>query len=351
MMAVVPRVLEKIQDRISETVRQSSPAKQKLFRWSVGVSRDHFAHRLAGRVPHLGLRLRHVLADRLVGAKIRAGMGGRLRLMISGAAPLTRELAEFFHAVGLPVYEGYGLTETSPVISVNYPGRMKLGTVGPVIPGVEVKLGEPADEEGVSGQEILVRGANVTSGYFHRDDDTRAAFVDGWFRTGDLGTLDAEGFLTITGRRKTLFKTSGGKYVAPEKLESLFQGNPYVAQILVVGEARRFVSALIVPRFERLEELAREQGIAFRGKDDLAAHPAIRTLIEKEIERVTEPLAPHEKIRQFALLPQESTVSSGEMTPSLKIKRRVLEARYREMIEAIYRREEPGASPAHGFAH
>jgi long-chain acyl-CoA synthetase len=272
-------------------------------------------------------------------------MGGRIRLLISGAAPLSRDLAEFFHAVGLPVYEGYGLTETSPVVAVNYPGHTKLGTVGPVIPGIEVKLGEECvDEEGHAGREILVRGPNVTPGYYHAEEMNREAFIDGWFRTGDLGALDTDGYLSITGRKKSLFKTSGGKYVSPDKIENLFQGHPHVAQICVIGSSRRFVSALIVPHYARLEEQARIRGIEFASRPELVSHLFVREFMEQQIEEATRWLAPHEKIRQITLLPGEFTIASGELTPTHKIRRHAVEEHYRVAIEEMYRR--PGRQPA-----
>jgi long-chain acyl-CoA synthetase len=339
VMAVVPRVLERIHERVMEAVRQAPAARQKLFHWTVKVCQRRLLCLLEGRTPHLGLRLKHGVADRLICSKVRERMGGRLRVMISGSAPLRPELAEFFHAMGLPVYEGYGLTETSPVIAVNYPGRVKLGTVGPIIPAVEVKLGEETvDEVGGAGREILVRGPNVTPGYYKRDGDNRQAFHEGWFSTGDLGSIDSDGFLSITGRKKNLFKTSGGKYVSPEKLEGLFQGHPYIAQILVVGDGRRFVAALIVPRFERLEALGRERGNAFTTREELVANTAIQAFIVEQVEEATRWLAPHEKIRQVTLLPNEFTVGTGELTPTQKIRRRVVEERYRDLIEAMYLR-------------
>jgi long-chain acyl-CoA synthetase len=337
IMAVVPRVLERIKDRVMEAVRQAAPARQKLFWWANAVAHQYSPFMLEGHTPTLGLRLKHAVADRLICAKVRARMGGRIRYLISGAAPLSKELAEFFHAMGLPVYEGYGLTETSPVISVNYPGHIRLGTVGPVIAGVEVKMGEECvDEEGRTGCEILVRGPSVTPGYYHADDMNERAFVGGWFRTGDLGTLDADGYLRITGRKKHLFKTSGGKYVSPDKIENLFQGHPYVAQIMVIGESRRFVSALIVPNFARLESYARSRGIPVTTRQDLVASEAVHALLTEQIEGATPWLAPHEKIRQFTLLPREFTIESGELTPTHKIKRRVVEERYRAEVEAMY---------------
>lgn len=338
VMGVVPRVLENIHERVVDAVHQASPLNQRLFCWAVTVCRRCVPYRLENRMPPLSLRLKHALADALVCSKVRAQMGGRLRTIISGAAPLSRELAEFFHAMGLPVYEGYGLTETSPVVTVNYPGAIKLGTVGRPIRGVEVKLGEEGGQDGSgAGREILVRGPNVTSGYYHADDANREAFVDGWFRTGDLGTLDAEGYLSITGRKKNLFKTSGGKYISPDKLESLFQGHPYVAQIVVVGEARRFVSALIVPNFARLEEHARRAGIGFRSREELVNQPAVRPFLAEQVEEATRWLAPHEKIRQFTLLAREFTIESGELTATQKVRRRAVEEHYRDVIEEMYR--------------
>jgi len=337
IMAVVPRVLERIHNRVLEAVHQAPGWRRKLFAWAEKVGRQHFPFGLKGQSPALSLRVKHALANALIYSKVRERMGGRVRFLISGAAPLSRDLAEFFHAVGLPVYEGYGLTETSPVIAVNYPGHVKLGTVGPIIPGVEVKLGEESvDEEGRSGREILVRGPNVTPGYYHNEAANREAFIDGWFRTGDLGTLDAEGYLSITGRKKNLFKTSGGKYVSPDKLENIFQGHPLIAQIMVVGEARRCVAALIVPNFARLEEHARRQGISYRSREDLVANATIHEFMMEQVIEATGWLAPHERIRQIALLPREFTIDSGELTPTHKIKRRVVEELYRELIEQMY---------------
>jgi long-chain acyl-CoA synthetase len=253
-------------------------------------------------------------------------------------------LAEFFYALGLPVYEGYGLTETSPVVAVNCPGRTKLGTVGLVIPGVEVKLSEEEiDSEGRAGREILVRGPSVTAGYYHLEEVNRAAFVDGWFRTGDLGTYDSDGYLKITGRKKNLFKTSGGKYVSPEKLENLFQGDPYVYQIAVLGDGRKFIGALIVPHFAGLMAYARSQGMSFRNREELVAHPDIQALIRRQVDEVTRWLPRHEKIRRFVLLPQEFSIASGELSATLKVKRPVVKERYRTQIEEMFSHRAPVA--------
>lgn len=336
-MAVVPRVLEKIHARVLETVGCASWAKQRLFYWAVKVGGRYFLYHLEHRTPPLGLRLKHAVADALVCSKVRARLGGRVRILFSGAAPLSRELAEFFYAMGLPVYEGYGLTETSPVIAANCPGSVKLGTVGRVIPGVEVRLGEEkTNQDGGVGREILVRGPNVTSGYCHLEEENREAFVDGWFHTGDLGILDSEGFLTITGRKNNLFKTSGGKYVSPEKLEELFQGHPYISEIMVLGNARKFVSALIVPNLAPLEAYAQRQGIRFTSREELVAKPEIHSFLEQQVAEVTQRLPPHEKIRQIAVLTKEFTIDSGELSATQKIKRAVVEERYRELIEKMY---------------
>jgi long-chain acyl-CoA synthetase len=345
VLAVVPRVLERIHDRIQSTLRESPAAKRKLFAWALEVGRRTLPYELEGRQPPGGLRAKRAVAAALVYSKVRARMGGRVRAMISGAAPLRRELAEFFFSVGLPVYEGYGLTETSPVVAVNYPGHVKLGTVGPVIPGVEVRLGEVIeDEEGGSGREILVRGPNVTPGYYRDEQANREAFSDGWLHTGDLGALDADGYLSITGRKKHLFKTSGGKYVAPERLENFFQGHPYVAQTVVIGYGRKFVSALMVPQFAALEAYAREEGLPFSSREELIARPEILEFMQRQVDEAMRWLPPHERIRQIALLPKEFTVDSGELTPTLKIKRRVVEEKYKDVIEEIYRR--PPTRPA-----
>jgi long-chain acyl-CoA synthetase len=347
VMAVVPRVLEKTYAKVMNTLAASPPWKRKLFAWAVAAGRRYFPYALEGKSAPLGLRLKHFVADTWVFSQVRKGLGGRVHVMISGAAPLSRELLDFFYAIGLPVYEGYGLTETSPVISVNYPGASKPGTVGRIIRGVEVRLdGQHADAEEPAGREILVRGPNVMSGYYRLDAENREAFADGWLRTGDLGTLDADGYLTLTGRKKNLLKTSGGKFVSPEKLENLFQRNPLVSQILIVGEGRKFVCALVVPDFTALEAFARVHGIEWTSREELVSKHAVLALYEREIERETEWLAPHEKIRQFCLLPREFTLESGEVSPTQKIRRHVVEKSCGALIDEMYRRHAPESQPA-----
>lgn len=341
IMAVVPRVLEKVHGKIMDAVRQGSPLKQRLFQWAIKTGWQYAACEISGQRPGASLRMKRRAADALVGSKIRLRLGGKVRYLISGAAPLARELAEFYHAVGLPVYEGYGLTETSPVLAVNFPGHVKLGTVGPPIPGVEIRLGEEASDGG-AGREIIVRGPNVSPGYYHRQEETAQVFAGGWMKTGDLGTLDPGGYLTITGRKKNLIKTSGGKYVSPEKLEALFQGHPCVAQMLVLGNARHFVAALIVPNFERLEAHAREHGVPFSSREELISRPEIARYMQEQVDAVCGGLAPFERIHQVGLLAREFTVDSGELSPSQKIRRFVVEERFQALIEEIYRRPAPG---------
>jgi long-chain acyl-CoA synthetase len=347
VMGVVPRVLEKIHGKVMEAVHQAPSSKQKLFQWAVRVGREYLPFTLERRPAPFGLWLKHLAADALVFSKVRARLGGRVTTLISGAAPLARELAEFFFAAGLPVYEGYGLTETSPVVSVNCPGNVKIGTVGRVVPDVEVKMGEEASADGkAEGREILVRGPNVTPGYFHPDAEFARAFEDGWFHTGDLGALDSDGYLTISGRKKNLFKTSGGKFVSPEKLENLFQGHPYVSQVLVIGDGRHFVSALLVPSFTRLEAYAREKGIAFRTREELVRRPEIAAFMQNQVDELCRWLPRHEKIKQIALLPREFSILHGELSPTHKVKRAVVEHRYRDAIEEIYRRTAQPSEPA-----
>ncbi|HEV2424536.1 MAG TPA: long-chain fatty acid--CoA ligase [Terriglobia bacterium] len=339
LMAVVPRVLERVHERVESLIVQGPASKQKIFRWAVGVGEKTVPFRLKGQSVPLGLELNRRLADRLVFSKIRERLGGRMDIMLSGSAPLSPDVARFFWAVGLKVYEGYGLTETSPVIAVNRPGRTRLGTVGPILPGVEVRLGEDySNEEGTVGREILVRGPNVSPGYYKLDDENREAFVEGWFHTGDLGILDADGFLAITGRKKYLFKTSGGKYVPPEKLENLFQTQAYVAQVLVIGDKRKFVSALIVPNFQLLEAYAREHKIPCASREQMIKDPTLVAFMEHQVERLMAPLPPHERVRQIALLANEFTIASGELSPTQKVRRKIVEERYRDVIEEIYQR-------------
>jgi long-chain acyl-CoA synthetase len=344
LMAVVPRLLQKIREKVVEEVQHLPSAQQRLFQWAVDTGRRYFPYLLERRQPPLGLRLKRAVADRLVFRKIRGQLGGRFRMFISGSAPLSRELAEFYFSIGIPVYEGYGLTETSPVIAVNTPQGVKLGTVGRVIAGVEVKLGEETEDfEGRTGREILVRGPNVTPGYYHQSEENGGLFSDGWLKTGDLGYLDSDGYLTISGRKKNLLKTSGGKYVSPEKLEHLFQGHRYVTQLVVLGDSRKFVGALIVPNFAALEAYAREQGIGSTTREELVGRADVHAFVQQQVDQACQNLPPHERIRQIVLLAKEFTIASGELSATLKVKRPVVEERYRDLIEEMFSRRPPAA--------
>ncbi len=328
-MASVPRLYEKMYARVNEKVAADPPARQRIFRWAIGVGREAFRHRVEGTAPSLLLRLRHVLADTLVFSKIRARTGGRLRLFVSGGAPLAREIAEFFGAVGLLILEGYGLTETSPVITVNRPQRLKPGTVGVALEGVEVRVGEDG--------EILTRGPHVMRGYFKKPEATAEVIEkDGWFHTGDIGAIDGDGFLVITDRKKDILITSGGKNIAPQPIENGIKINPFFAEVVMIGNRRHFPSALVVPSFEALEKWARAKGIAFASREELVAKPEVVGHYQELIAELTAELAQFEKIKKVTLLTREFSLEAGELTPTLKVKRRVVEEKYKALIDKMY---------------
>jgi long-chain acyl-CoA synthetase len=329
----VPRIYEKARAYIERTSR--SPLRRPLFNWALSVGRAHKDEVLAGKQP-TGLAWK--LADMLLFSKVRNNSGGRVQTYISGGAPLGLELAEWFASVGIVILEGYGLTETSPVIAVNTPAEHKLGTVGKPVPNIEVKIAEDG--------EILVRGPSVFKSYWNQPQETKDAFVDGWFKTGDIGTLDADGYLTITDRKKDLIKTSGGKFIAPQPLENALKGNPLVAQAAVVGDRRRFALVIISPDFRMLEDWARANGVAFAGHQQLIAEPRIRALFDGIVADLNQRLAQFETLKKVLLVPDEFSVASGELTPSMKLKRRVVEERYRAQIEAIYAQAKPDAVPS-----
>ncbi|OGF04964.1 MAG: hypothetical protein A2W00_08235 [Candidatus Eisenbacteria bacterium RBG_16_71_46] len=321
----VPRFYEKVYARVMENGLAQPPLRRNLFFWGLHRLQKRASARLEGReADSLAARL----ADRLVGAKVRERVGGRLRFCVSGGAPLAPKVMEFFAAIGIPIYEGYGLTETSPVITLNPPGREKPGSVGPPIPGVEVRIGE----EG----EILTRGPHVMQGYYHNDEATRRALRDGWFHTGDVGHLDADGFLVITDRLKDLLVTAGGKKVAPQPLEARLKTSKWISEAVMLGDRRPYVVCLLVPNFSVLEKEARARGWGGAGLAERLEHPEVLALYQREIERLNRDLAPFEQIKRFALLDRELTQEAGELTPTLKVKRRVIEQRFAHLIEALY---------------
>jgi long-chain acyl-CoA synthetase len=328
LMTVVPRVCEKLQARVLAAVAEAAPARQWLFRQALatGLARVRAAGGGPASIVPRGWRDR--LLDRLVFSKVRARLGGRLRLIVTGSAPLPTDTGEFFLAAGLPLYEGYGLTETAPALAVNHPAHSRLGTVGPPIPGVELRIAEDG--------EILARGPNVMRGYWNRPDDTAAVLRDGWFHTGDIGELSPDGFLRITDRKKDLLVTSGGKKVAPQPIEARLKQHPLVAEAVVVGDRRRFPAALIVPAFDVLGERLKALGLAGGDREALVARPDVVALYREVVDALNHDLAQYEQVKQIALLPTEFTIAGGELTPTLKVKRAVVATRFADDIEAIY---------------
>ena len=329
IMCSVPRLYEKMYARVNEKVASDPPLRQRIFRWAIGVGRETFAHTVAGTTPGPLLRAKFALADRLVFSKIKARTGGRLQLFISGGAPLAREIAEFFGAAGMLVCEGYGLTETSPVITCNRPGHVKPGTVGLPLEHVEVRIAEDG--------EILTRGPHVMKGYFRKPEATAEAIDrEGWFHTGDIGYVDGDGFLVITDRKKDIIVTSGGKNIAPQPVENRLKTNKFFAEVVMIGNKRNFASALVVPNFEALEAWARERGLPTASRDELVRRPEVVAHYAGLVDQMTQDLAQFEKIKKVALLTKEFSQESGELTPTLKVKRRVVEERFKATIDAMY---------------
>ncbi len=328
LVAAVPRLLEKIHGKVEDAVRSASPIRRGLFHLALAVGRRKTRAKLSsGRVP-IWIRLLSIEAERLVhGPLRRKTFGRRIQFVISGAAPLPREVNEFFQAIGIQVLEGYGLTEASPVVSVNTPRRLRIGTVGPPLPGVEVRLTED--------QEILVKGDNVMKGYFRDEAATREAVKDGWLHTGDVGRLE-DGFLAITDRKKEILKTSGGKMIAPQPLENLLKGDPSVSQAVLLGDKRKFVSALLVPDFGWLASYARRERIPFSQPSDLIKEPRIVDHYRRLVESKMAGLPSYETVKKFRLLPSELTLEEGELTPTMKVKRRVIETKYSDLIASMY---------------
>jgi long-chain acyl-CoA synthetase len=334
----VPRLFEKIDQRIQEAARASGGLRWAIFRRARETARAWARTKAARRPIGPGLALAHALYDRLVYRTLRGRVGGKLRFFVSGGAPLSTEIAEFFAGCGMPVLEGYGLSETSPVITVNRPESNKPGTVGPPIHNVEVKIADDG--------EIVVRGPSVMQGYLNLPGETAAALEGGWFHTGDIGHVDADGFLVITDRKKDLLVTAGGKKVAPQPIENSIKTSPYVAEAVLVGDKRPYCVALIVPDFKALEAWAKAQGIATTSHDELLARPETIALYEKTIADATKELARFEKVKKFRLLDAEFTIESGELTPTLKVRRKIVNQKYGDAIESLY----AGAAPGDGEA-
>ena len=329
IMMSVPRLYEGMHERIIRSVKEGSSTKQKIFHWSVGVGAKVSQAIQRKRKPNPILSLKASIANKLVFQKLKAVTGGRLRFFVSGGAPLSKAIAEFFHAAGILILEGYGLTETSPVISVNQPDRWKFGTVGPIVPGVEVKIAEDG--------EILSRGPHIMQGYFNKPSDTAEAIdADGWFHTGDIGEIDEEGFLAITDRKKNILVLSNGKNVAPQPIENQLKQSPYISEIMLLGDQHKSVAALIVPSLDEIKEYAKEQQLETGDMAALLQTQEIQRLIRGEINQYSSDLADFERVRRFTLMAEEFSEESGEMTPTLKLKRSVVMENHKAAIDQMY---------------
>jgi long-chain acyl-CoA synthetase len=330
IMCAAPRVFEKVYNRTVTTAKDAGGAKLKIFNWAVGVGKRALAERLAGREPSGLLKLQYGIADKLVFSKLRERLGGRIRAMVSGAAPLSKEIAEFFHAARLPILEGYGLTETSAGSFINRETNPRLGTVGQALGDLECKL----DTDG----EILLRGRPVMRGYHNLPEETAAAFTDdGWFRTGDIGEMDKDGFLRITDRKKDLIKTSGGKYVAPSYIEGVFKSIcPYTSQALVIGQARNYCTMLITLDPDAIRGWAAGGPLEGKSYEEISNAPETHEMVEGYVKELNNRLNRWETIKKFTLLPRDLSIEDGELTPSLKVKRRAVEHTFSGDIEKMY---------------
>jgi long-chain acyl-CoA synthetase len=327
-MVSVPRLYEKIHAGVLANIDAEPPLKQKIFNWAVGVGRKVSELTVNHKPVPAWLGLKYKVANKLVFSKVYEKMGGRLRFFFSGGAPLAREIAEFFHAMGIMILEGYGLTETSPVLTVNRPDAMRFGSVGQPLTDVQIKIADDG--------EILAKGPNVMKGYWNRPDETAEALEGGWFHTGDIGHLDEDDFLFITDRKKDLIVTAGGKNISPQNVENALKLDRYIEQVAVIGDNRKFVSALIVPTFPDLEAWAVKEGIDTADRKKMLADERVQKLFKQHIDSALADFDRHERVTKFALLPEEMTEDSGLLTPTLKVKRKEVSSRYADLIENMY---------------
>jgi long-chain acyl-CoA synthetase len=332
VFVAVPRVYEKIYAQAEQ--KTQGLAKRAIYEWALSVGRSYKPEILAGQIP---TARSWRLANRLVFSKIRQGMGGRVETFISGGAPLGRELAEWYASVGIRIHEGYGLTETSPVIAVNTPVNHRIWTVGKVLPNLEVRIADDG--------EILVRGPSVFKGYWNRPEETGAAFEDGFFKTGDIGNIDADGYLSVTDRKKDLIKTSGGKFIAPQPIENSLKLNPLVGVAAILGDKRKFPAVMISPNFPALEDWARANDVPFSSRAELVANPKVQGLYEGIVEGINQKMARFEKLKRVLVVADEFSAENGIMTPTLKLRRRVVEERYRRQIDDLYAQTETATVP------
>ncbi len=331
IMVSVPRVFEKIYTKVMDQVLASPALRRKIFFWALKVGKAYGALKIDGRPIPGGLSVRHAIAAKLVFSKIIAKTGGRIRFFVSGGAPLSKDIAEFFYAIGLVILEGYGLTETSPLLSLNTFEAIRLGSVGKPAPGIDIKIAPDG--------EILARGPNIMKGYYKKEAETREVLEGGWFHTGDIGQFDADGFLVITDRKKDLLVTSGGKNIAPQPIENLLKTSPYIVNAVVIGDRRRFIAALVVPDFDKLQAYAKAQAIPFGTVEELCKDRRIVDFLKSEVDRATPLLASYERIKKIAVLPRDFDIERGEITPSLKVRRANVTTEYQDAIDALYRED------------
>jgi len=325
----VPRIFEKIFARVKEKTAEKGKMNVAILNWAVAVGKEHAKLSVSHQKIPAVLGLKHKIADKLIFSKMRAALGGRIRLLVSGGAALPEELGYIYIGAGLPIVQGYGLTETSPVITAGRVEDNRIGTVGTPIRNVEVRI--------AADGEIETRGPHVMRGYYNKPVETAAVLTpDGWFKTGDIGTLDEDGFLRITDRKKELFKTSGGKYVAPQPIEQMIKGSQFVNQVVLIGNGRKFAAALIVPDWERVESYVQVKGIKAGSRAELCKDPRIIDLFQRQVASLTSELPQYESVKKVALLENEMTIDGGELTPTMKVKRRVVDEKYRDVIDALY---------------
>ena len=330
LMCTVPRIFEKIFNAIQEKRKEASPTKMKMASWALGIgNRYHNKHkRLDKKVP-FGLKMKFKIADKLVLSKLRAVFGGNIKFMPCGGAPLAADMVSFFHSFGLNIKCGYGLTETTATVSLFGYKHFIFDSAGKAMNGVKIKIG--------ANNEVLVKGPGVMRGYYKKPEATAEVFENGWFKTGDAGKMDEFGNLTITDRIKDLMKTSGGKYIAPQKLEMAMAGDSFIEQIAVIGDQQKYVTALMVPNFEGLKKYAEEHSISFKDIEDLIKHNQIKDMFEKRFEELQKEFSGFEKIKKFTLLPKEFSIEAGEITATLKLKRKVIQKKYKELIDKMYK--------------
>ncbi|MFA5297813.1 MAG: AMP-binding protein, partial [Lutibacter sp.] len=330
LMCTVPRIFEKIFAAIQDKRKEASPTSMKVASWALGIGNAYYnKHKRIDKKVPLTLKLKHKIADKLVLSKLREVFGGRIKFMPCGGAPLAADMVSFFHSFGLNIKCGYGLTETTATVSLFGYKHFEFNSAGKTIEGSQIKIGE--------NDEILVKGPGVMKGYYKKPLETAEVFKNGWFCTGDAGRIDEKGNLIITDRIKDLMKTSGGKYIAPQKLEMALINDAFIEQISVIGDQQKYVTALAVPCFENLKKYAIENKIAFKDIEELINHNQIKEMFEKRFEALQKEFSVFEKIKKFTLLPKEFSIEAGEITATLKLKRKVIQQKYKELIDKMYK--------------